>query len=418
MNVDLTFEYIILAIALGAVFGLENEYRMQRGVKIFMGFRTSIFIALLGDIFSLFYEAFNYLPILLMGFIAMLIFSTSIYMEKNAKTRNPGATTYISSMILFMSGMLVGLGYYEYAIITVILITAISFYKREFLYFITSIKKSEIIAAINLLIISLVILPLLPNSYMGPYNFFNPFQFWLLVVLVGAVFFIQYAVLRVSRSGLLASTVIGSLITGTTITFALISLGNRFRKLGKAVVYNTVVVANIPMVLIQALLIIYIVTLSSKVVYYMIPVTAVSMISLLIIYLIGRKSINMAAEKPNNPFPLVKTFEFAAVFFVVLSVSRIVAVAAPNLLIVDMFLSALANIVGAAFALGTLFLDHQINASYTALLLGISIFAAIIEKGFIGLISRNKDTRKGIFGYSMAVGLALLVTLFIQYHGI
>ena len=159
MNVDLTFEYIILAIALGAVFGLENEYRMQRGVKIFMGFRTSIFIALLGDIFSLFYEAFNYLPILLMGFIAMLIFSTSIYMEKNAKTRNPGATTYISSMILFMSGMLVGIGYYEYAIITVILITAISFYKREFLYFITSIKKSEIIAAINLLIISLVILP-------------------------------------------------------------------------------------------------------------------------------------------------------------------------------------------------------------------------------------------------------------------
>ena len=52
MNIDLTFEYIVLSIALGAVFGLENEYRMQKGVKIFMGFRTSIFIALLGDIFA------------------------------------------------------------------------------------------------------------------------------------------------------------------------------------------------------------------------------------------------------------------------------------------------------------------------------------------------------------------------------
>lgn len=418
MNLDLTFEYIVLSIALGAIFGLENEYRMQKGVKIFMGFRTSIFIALLGNLFALFYEVFNSSTIIIAGFAVMIAFSSAIYFEKSAKTKDPGATTYISSMILFLSGMLVGIGYYQYAIVIVILITAISFYKREFLYFINSIKKSEMIAAINLLIISFVILPLLPNTYMGPYNFFNPFQFWLLVALVGTVFFIQYMILRISKSGLLISTVIGSLITGTTITFALISLGNRFKKLGKAVVYNVIVAANIPMVLIQALLIIYIVTLSDKIVYYMLPITAVSVISLLAIYLIGKKEINKKAERPDNPFPLIKTLEFAAVFFLVLSISRIVAVVAPNLLIVDMFLSALANIVGAAFALGTLFLGHEISASYTAMLLGISVFAAIIEKGFIGLIAKDKSTRRGIFGYSMVVGLLLLITMFLQYHGI
>ena len=418
MNLDLTFEYIVLSIALGAIFGLENEYRMQKGVRIFMGFRTSIFIALLGNLFALFYEVFNSSTIIIAGFAVMIAFSSAIYFEKSAKTKDPGATTYISSMILFLSGMLVGIGYYQYAIVIVILITAISFYKREFLYFINSIKKSEMIAAINLLIISFVILPLLPNTYMGPYNFFNPFQFWLLVALVGTVFFIQYMILRISKSGLLISTVIGSLITGTTITFALISLGNRFKKLGKAVVYNVIVAANIPMVLIQALLIIYIVTLSDKIVYYMLPITAVSVISLLAIYLIGKKEINKKAERPDNPFPLIKTLEFAAVFFLVLSISRIVAVVAPNLLIVDMFLSALANIVGAAFALGTLFLGHEISASYTAMLLGISVFAAIIEKGFIGLIAKDKSTRRGIFGYSMVVGLLLLITMFLQYHGI
>ena len=383
MNIDPTFGYIALSIALGAIFGLENEYRMQKGVKIFIGFRTSIFITLLGDIFALFYEIFQYPGILISAIAAMITFTTAIYIEKNINTKNPGATTYISSMILFLSGMLVGLGYYEYAIIIVILITAISFYKREFLYFISSIKKSEIIAALNLLIISFVILPLLPNNYMGPYNFFNPFQFWLLVSLVGTVFFLQYAILRISKSGLLTSTVVGSLITGTTITFALISLGNRVKKLEKAIVYNVIVAANIPMVLIQAVLVIYIVTLSSKIVYYMIPVVSVSIISLLLLYLKGRRYINMKTEKPANPFPIVKTLEFAAVFFVVLSISRIVGTVAPNLLIVDMFLSALANIVGAAFALGTLYLGHQISASYTAMLLGISIFAAIIEKGFI-----------------------------------
>ncbi len=418
MNVDVTFEYIILAVALGAIYGLENEYRMQKGSRIFLGFRTSIFIALFGAIFSLFYRVLKYPPIIIAGFAAMLVLSTALYLEKSNKTKNPGATTFVSSMILFSSGMLVGLGYYEYAIVIVILITAISFYKREFLYFIKSIERSEMIAAINLLIISFVILPLLPNQYMGPYNFFNPFQFWLLVALVGSVFFLQYAILKVSKSGLLISTIIGSLITGTTITFALISLGNKFKKLGKAVTYNIVVAANMPMILIQALLVIYVFTLSSKILYYMIPVTSVSIISLLVIYLIGRKDMNTKAEKSNNPFPLIKTLEFAAVFFVVLSVSRIIAAVAPNLLVVDMFFSALANIVGAAFALGTLFLGHQISASYTAMLLGIAIFAAIIEKGFIGLISKDKNTRRGVFGYSMLAGLLVLVTLVVQYHGI
>ena len=418
MNLDVNFEYIILSIALGAIFGLENEYRMQKGVKIFMGFRTSIFIALLGDLFAVFYGIFTYIPILIVGFAVMITFSTAIYLEKSIKTKNPGATTYISSMILFLAGLLVGLGYYEYAIVITILITAISFYKREFLYFINSIQKSEMIAAINLLIIAFVILPLLPNTYMGPYNFFNPFQFWLLLALVGTVFFLQYAILRVSKSGLLLSTIVGSLITGTTITFALISLGNKFRRLGKSVVYNIVAAANIPMVLIQAVLVIYIVTLSSSIVYYMLPVVSVSMIGFLILFLIGKKHINTHAERPDNPFPLVKTLEFAAVFFVVISVSRIIATVAPNLLIVDMFLSALANIVGATFALGTLYMGHQLSASYTAMLMGVSVFAAIIEKGFIGLISKDKYTRKAVFGYSTVVGLAVLVTLFIQYHGI
>jgi hypothetical protein len=150
----------------------------------------------------------------------------------------------------------------------------------------------------------------------------------------------------------------------------------------------------------------------------MTPIVLVSIISLLIVYIKGRKYMSIKSERPNTPFPLVKTLEFAIVFFIVLSVSRIVGAVAPNLLVVDMFLAALANIVGAAFALGSLYLNHQISASYTAMLLGISIFAAVIEKGFIGLISKNKETRRLVFSYSMTVGLALLVTLFIQYHGI
>ncbi len=412
------FEYLILAVLLGTIFGLENEYRMQHGAKIFVGLRTSIFIALLGYIFADLYNIFANVGIIIAGIATMLTIASSTYITKSIVHRSLGATTYVSSIILFTAGMLAGLGYYEYAVVITILITAISFYKREFLNFIHSIKRTELIAAINLMIIALVILPFLPDQDMGPYGFFNPFQFWLIVTLIGIVFFVQYLVLRIRKDSMLLSSIVGSLISGTTITFGLLSLGNKVKKIAKQVVYNSVFSANVMMILVQVLLVIYIATQSAVVVFDIIPVLFVSLSSMFVVYMIGRKNFNTAAGRPKTPFPLVKTLQFAVLFFVIISVGKIIAIVAPGLLTADVVVSALANMIGTMFTVGSLIAHGNISASYSAFLIGVSISAGIMEKGFLGLLSKDRYTRTRIFSYSIVIGVLVLMTAYIQFYGI
>ncbi len=412
------YEYLLISILLGAIFGLENEYRMQHGAKIYFGLRTSIFVAMLGYIFADLYYLFSSVSIIITGFAIMTVIVTASYLVKSFKKDLLGMTTYVSSLILFTAGILTGLGYYEFAIILTILITAISFYKRELLNFIHLIKRSELIAAINLMIIALVILPILPNHNIGPYDFFNPFQFWLIVTVVGMVFFVQYLILRARKRSFFLSSIVGSMISGTTITFSLLNLGNRVRRLSKQVVYNSIFSANIVMILVQVLFIIYIATRSTALMIDLLPVSVISLGSMMVVFLIGRKNLNTTNQKPSTPFPLVKSLEFAAVFFVIISVGKIIAAVAPGLLPADVFVSSLANVIGTMFTIGTLTTHNVVNANYAAFLVGLSIAAGVIEKGFIGLISKSKYVRNRMFVYSIVIGLLILLTSYIQFYGI
>ena len=420
MVVDLpSLIYLMLAVALGSIVGLENEYRMQSGTKIYLGLRTCIFISLLGYIFALLYIISGSSPALLIAGAAVItIIATSIYLAKSNLIRNPGATTFIATFMVFTSGLLVGLGYYEYAIVLSVLAAAISFYKREFLEVILKIKRNELLAIINILLVAFVILPLLPDTYIGPYSFFNPFEFWLIVATMGTVFFLQYIFLRVSKYGLLLSSVIGSVITGTAVAFSLVKLANKIKNGTKTLFYNIMFSANTPMILIQACLFLYLTTLSSAILYYALPAIAISLAAMTILFYAGRKNLNGFVKTKTSPFPLVSILEFAAIFFVIFTVSRIVTIVAPQYLALTFFASALANVAGSAFSLGFAFIHGTISAQYAGFLLGLIISAGLLSKTFVGLISPSKDLKTRLITYSLLIGIATFLAAAIPYYGI
>ncbi len=411
-------EYLLLAALLGAIVGLENEYRMQNGVRIFLGLRTSIFISVLGYVSSLFYLITSSPEVLVATFGVITVIATAMYIEKSQILKDPGATTFSGVFILFLSGLLVGLGYFEYAIVLSVLLAAVSFYKREFLNVIHKLKRKEVIATLNLLIIFFVILPLLPDNFIGPYAFFNPFEFWMIVATVGLVFFIQYLILRFSKFGLFLSSIIGSAITGTAITLTLLRLGNSVKKAVKPIFYNIMFSSNIPMIFGQGALVIYAVTFSPQILYYLLPVLIVSFVFLLAFLFLGKKEFGFKMSAPQNPFPILQTIKFAILFFVIFTVSRLVNIFIPQFLTLTMFISGLANVAGSAFSLGFFFLNGDISASYTAFLLGLVIGASVVEKGFLALLSRNKLIRIRVFGYSLLMGAFILITAFVSYYGI
>ena len=416
---DQNILYLLLALALGSIIGLENEYRKIKGVKIFLGLRTSIFVALLGYLFGFLFMMLNSLVILITGFGVISVIASLMYIEKTNIFKSPTATTFVSTLILFTVGVLTALGAYLYAIIVTVLVAALSFYKIEMEEFVESIERTELIATLNLLIIALVILPILPNYPIGPYDIFNPFQFWEIVVIVAVIFFIQYFASKMIKSGFFISSLVGGIVSGTTIILIILKLSDQLKKKTKALIANGLFSSNFMMIITQIILVFFLVTYSTAALVYFLPVTLTFFALMALSFVLYRKNIKEEIKIKRNPLPLIPIFEFAIILFVVIIAADVAVKVVPQLLPVTIFIASFANVIAASLTVGLLFAGHHISASYAALLLGLELIGAVLEKGIIGLFSKNKAFRNAIFAYSLGFSAILsLVAYFSFIYGI
>ncbi|MGW8284054.1 MAG: MgtC/SapB family protein, partial [Gemmatimonadota bacterium] len=86
--------------------------------------------------------------------------------------------------------------------------------------FATRIGPQEFDSLMRFILITLVILPVLPNRGFGPYGMLNPFRIWLMVVLIVGISMAGYVAFRMfgARLGTLAAGVLGGLISSTATT--------------------------------------------------------------------------------------------------------------------------------------------------------------------------------------------------------
>jgi uncharacterized membrane protein (DUF4010 family) len=97
-------------------------------------------------------------------------------------------------------------------------------FKEPLHRFAKAVGERDMHAIIQFVLISLVILPVLPNIGYGPYGVLNPFKIWLMVVLIVGLGLTGYVAYKIfgARAGTILGGVIGGLVssTATTVTFA------------------------------------------------------------------------------------------------------------------------------------------------------------------------------------------------------
>lgn len=106
---------------------------------------------------------------------------------------------------------------------------------REPLHSLASkVTREDLYATVRFTILAIVLLPLLPNEAYGPLDALNPLQIGTMVVLVAGISFAAYVAMRVmgARKGLLATGLIGGLVSSTAVTA---SLSRRAREVPTAV---------------------------------------------------------------------------------------------------------------------------------------------------------------------------------------
>ena len=102
-------------------------------------------------------------------------------------------------------------------------------YKPLLHRWVKALNEEELHAGIKLLLISVVLLPVLPNYGYGPWEALNPYAIWWMVVLIAVISFVGYFAIKIggTRRGTIFTGLFGGLVSSTAITLHFSQLANR-----------------------------------------------------------------------------------------------------------------------------------------------------------------------------------------------
>lgn len=218
-----------MAILLGLLVGLEREWAKATDKALFAGIRTFPFIALLGCTSALISEEARTPWFFGAAFASFMLFvSANHFVTGGTPGHGLGTTTEIMSMLMFMFGGLVYWGHTGLAAALTVACTVILSIKQPLHELAQRVESQDIYATLKLAVVSVIILPLLPDQGIHvpgfPYlEVLNPQRIWLLVVLVSAIAFVGYVSSKVigPHHGIALTGLLGGIVSSTAVAIGM-----------------------------------------------------------------------------------------------------------------------------------------------------------------------------------------------------
>jgi len=215
MELDL-LQALGIALLLGLLVGIERE-RAATGMA---GIRTFALITMLGVVIGFLADRYGGW-ILAVGFAAILAQTITANLVLARQNRaEAGITTEVAALFMFAVGAMLAAGLRVAAAVTAGVIALVLHWKRPLHALVQRLGEGDVNAIMRLVLIALVILPILPDRAFDRYGVLNPFQIWLMVVLIVGISLASYVAYRLfgARGGTLLSGVLGGLISSTAAT--------------------------------------------------------------------------------------------------------------------------------------------------------------------------------------------------------
>lgn len=219
-----------VALTIGLLVGLERGWEArekQEGTRI-AGIRTFGIIGLLGGATGLMAESQGGW-VLAGGMAAIGLIAGVAHFRSPQAERDVSITTLTALLCTFGLAALAGLGYLAGAGGAAVVMVLLLGIKPELHGFLRRIRREELLATIRLLLVSVVILPILPDQGYGPGQALNPYRIWWMVVLVAALSYVGYVAVRAigARWGILLMALAGGLASSTAVALNLARLGRQ-----------------------------------------------------------------------------------------------------------------------------------------------------------------------------------------------
>lgn len=209
----------IVALALGFLVGLERESIKVDQKLVFGGVRTHPIISMFGfGCAWLFQIGATY--ILPAGLLSIATLTGIAFIAK-IRTERFGTTTEVSALLTFITGALAMLVDIWIAMAMGIVNTMLLSEKAMLESYVERLSKVEFLATVKFLLVTLIILPVLPNQEFTPFHI-NPSKVWQIVIIVSTLGFIGYLLEKKfgSRVGLWLSGILGGIVSSTALTLS------------------------------------------------------------------------------------------------------------------------------------------------------------------------------------------------------
>lgn len=303
------------SLALGLLIGLERE----RSPAAKAGLRTFALVAMLGTLLAMLGQQWSSVWLLVAGFASVSAIIITAYAREDGE-EDPGTTTQAALMLCFGLGAAVWHGYSTLAIMLAIVMTVLLHFKPELQSMSKNLTRRDLQSILQFAVLSFIVLPILPDRDFGPYSSLNPYQTWLMVVLISGVSLAGYVALRFvgQRYGAPLLGFLGGLVssTATTLVYA------RHSKNGEGMVRLAVVVILIANLVVLLRLAMISGVVSPKILPHILPVLLGGLVLGLLVTFAMWRNITRDGESPvpslTNPTEIRIALGFGAMYAAVL----------------------------------------------------------------------------------------------------
>lgn len=208
-------EAFLIAIGIGLLIGLEREHVPSARA----GLRTFGLVAMLGALTGLLGQHLQSIVPFAVGMAVIGIMIVAAYL-RHPDPSDPGTTSVVALIVCYCLGAAVWLGYATVAVMLAVGTTVLLYFKAELRGIATRLGPRDWVSILQFSVLSLVILPILPDEEFGPYGALNPYQVWWMVVLISGVSLAGYAALHLvgAKHGAAFVGVFGGLASSTATT--------------------------------------------------------------------------------------------------------------------------------------------------------------------------------------------------------
>lgn len=225
------------SLAVGLLIGVERGWRdrdLAEGGRV-AGLRTFSLVGMLGGALALLPAELGAWP-LLGGIAGLSLLLAVSYREAFRASGNLSITTAVAMLLTFVLGALAARGAAALALAVAVVAAVLLNLKPTLHRWLQQIEHRELTAALQLLVLSVVILPNLPDTGYGPYQALNPYRLWWAVVLIAGLSLAGHLAMRLTgaQRGVFWTGVLGGLASSTAATLALARHAKRQPALAEA----------------------------------------------------------------------------------------------------------------------------------------------------------------------------------------